>query len=568
MAIAKSFVKFARYLGKDVAAKLPLQYLLTVDIASSQVRNNSLTPNGGIIQISQDVFSDSGSETFNYCAYIIGGKTYYGWAKMVQSANRVVTYSITVDPLTTCYYGGCLNQNCLIEFCANGDETRPDPRRTRAIDKSVRTYTYGNMRDISGGMVAMSVYSEFNWSNPSGTPGITTYFFTPLGFTGFLSRYRLLLTPQAQAAYSKSILSVKFAPLSYGDVGGQLSPTEHITLVNPATDGFERYTEIDSINAFYLGNSSGQPLTLYTAIMNRLETGTKTDPAKRDMEYRAHFGCFGDVTFSADEIETEVTSIQGKILFNADNLRYKLVPIINGLEYYKYSVNGCITGSIPIGTESDSTNYSLQQSIASNAMLRKSETAGVSYANSVDSAELSYSRGIRAALYGSAGQIVGGISNMVGGNAGGFGGVVGGVAGGIETYASAKDAYDTSLRIAGRNRGAESEHAFGEYLDSVSALKNQEMFSGGVVTSGDGGDGWRALESYYLTTTYTPYIDEAFPAAYGKPLYKVENIQYASDLSARKGYIKTSCCSLPLNGYDVDIVSNAEKILDTGAFLS
>lgn len=519
MAITASSISFGYYNGKDVVDKLAG---ITYDYVhggvlptSANIRNYSLTPNGGVVEMEQDIYTSDGLKPYNYCQYVIGGLTYYGYVTYEGAAGGIVSYRINVDAATTMFAAGAFDTNTYVEYSSAGDPLILDSRRilspfpTRVLhnesSNSILTHIKNNNYDYP---VVLNVCnpgskSSLSKTNPSNnTSTVTSYIMSGRNFRLFLDTFRSQHAND-QAKFSKCILNAYTLPVMLEDINGlsSWSTHGHIDLYSTTDNAnisvapdisvypdFIVYYAYTGTNKLYI---TIPPITIPSTI--------RSQPLLSNTLYYEAL-CFGSfhipISIIAKQDSASGYTIAARVELDVTGGKYITTPSINGAFYPDYTVIGTFpNSSLPFIHDTDLTNYGLQLATS--------------------------------------------IANFAGGMLGG---------------------------MLSKNWIGMANSAVNAVTDIAGMAYNQ-AYSGGTI-HGTIGSSIQGIQDrlLYQYEVYD-YADSGFPGKYNYPDFNVRNIG-TRETNTLTGYIKTRNCNCLSKGYSQDIVSSANSAFDAGVFLS
>ena len=140
-------VWFGKYNGRTNSANKTYNWEV-------EMRFNDLEPYGKFNPYAP-VFALQEFRNVNYCWYKYGDITFYGYVEVSTHTNGLYLYTVTIDPLTTAYNNGCMDVDAYIEYA--------DASRLQ-----ITTLPYGNMLDERVRYSPIPVVKRYNLENGSG----------------------------------------------------------------------------------------------------------------------------------------------------------------------------------------------------------------------------------------------------------------------------------------------------------------------------------------------------------------------------------------------------------------
>lgn len=140
-------VWFGKYNGRTNSANKTYNWQI-------ELRFDNLEPYGEFNPYSP-VFALEEFRNVNYCFYEYGNITFYGYVEVSTHTNGFYLYKVTIDPLTTAYNNGCMDVDAYIEYA--------DASRTQ-----LTTLPYQNMLDERVSFSPIPVVKRYDLENGSG----------------------------------------------------------------------------------------------------------------------------------------------------------------------------------------------------------------------------------------------------------------------------------------------------------------------------------------------------------------------------------------------------------------
>lgn len=204
----------------------------------------------------------------NYGCFLFAGLWYYGDVTISTTSKGLYTYHITVDPLTTAFYGGCMNVNAMILYNADVDELQQDPRipfseYTETV-RDIKTDTSNLFTDwavVLNTIYAGSNPNKFTGNNYNLTPdNIVSYMFLSgddlgeygVNATGMYSRFLRMASMidtipflNLKSLYS-CMLNAYIVPKRFSIVRPNPLPANHYVTLNSLPDSvLSEFTEVN-----------------------------------------------------------------------------------------------------------------------------------------------------------------------------------------------------------------------------------------------------------------------------------------------------------------------------------
>ena len=108
-------------------------------------------------------FELSSLHSANFCKYLYSGIWYYGAVVVSTTSRGLYKYTVTVDPLTTAWYLGCLNVNAMVQYAPMTDTIQQDVRLTFSNNSVITTASPSVDYDFSEPAVVLTVVDPYSY---------------------------------------------------------------------------------------------------------------------------------------------------------------------------------------------------------------------------------------------------------------------------------------------------------------------------------------------------------------------------------------------------------------------
>lgn len=467
-------------------------------------------------------FELSSLHSANFCRYLYNGIWYYGAVVVSTTSRGLYKYTVTVDPLTTAWYLGCLNVNAMVQYAPMTDIIQQDARLTFSNNSIITAVAPTVDYDFSDHAVILTVIDPYSYFENTKRE----YYQTPTASRAYV--FRSVLGENVNAIqnfknFIKNIALVDAVPFKN---------------MAPAIASIQSACVVPSILAERDdGENNSGTITLHCIPSNAWEANVTHSihidrHATTDVEEIPRF------YYGADEIDA-----QNPFLLSPISLEWDIT------EFQKYEMR-CVDWSITIPyvcninispnslIPDDATKllvkvaYNVFGNFYSVILGYSNGLTGVYFHNNVqtfpvqESIQIPRSDHENNSIFGALSSAVSMIASAASQN------YAGAVTSGIGVASSVKSAISSSNSSVGQTGGSPSRH--------------NQFFT---------------TQSPLLTIVHHPYETEqhTFAQKFGYPCNKVMNIQ-----NIPSGYIQTrdivlDCCGLP-----DDIVKAAQDMCNAG----
>lgn len=441
----------------------------------------------------------------NYAKYTFNGHDYYGAVTVKVDSKGLYNYMVAVDPLTTAWYGGCMNATNICDYSDYPTTELFDDRAKYQTSPAINKLPIANYSDDFRIVMVTPklIYSPDNTYCTS-NPGTRSYVFTPAGFTSMMNHFQSE-DAKRQSCFAGSILKLYCIPTSSlpdmtnfykmdvvlhringSAIAGIL--TDYIADYSGPNDwhhGYEDYPK----NRPYIVDSSNTALhrkTVSITLAHFPLTG-----AQRRTVFSLHISDVGVLKFKYDDVckNSTISTIGYNTYVDFVSGTQKVILTVNGVENHEYEIETSFPESFPMMYDNSIVDW---------------RGASISAINTISS--------VASAAYS-----------------------IGSAATGLLT-----SGFSLAQEIS-RNIEDEKTGTFGLVGSTGGSIQRTER-------SG----------SYLEIREYRPINLTDIQSKFGKPDGQGRN------LSTLSGYVKTSNCRLVSNGYPEQIINEAEKICNGG----
>lgn len=461
----------------------------------SPVFSGDITPYGSFNARSAS-FVLSSLYDINYAKYTFNDRDYYGTCTPAARSDGLYIYYITVDPLTTAWYGNCMNTSARCLYSASGNSDIADTRLEFEKSLTSNQYVIGTATD-SGYWTqyyVMTVLSAFIDTAPPVNPPFAettrTYVFTRDAFKNFLLVGLPNIPSESREAYMQSILSVYCVSqdefYTNTQMNNQYTTTTDIVLNKAYESIHVGITEgtVWKINGLRTASTTPQ------AIYRKKTVDITYYPELNTAAFYLYIRDMGVINFHFSDIvnyltDNKITSIGYELAYNFVSGTQTAYLIINNVTLHHISAQANIPEQIPLSSPSHITNWF---------------------------------RLLSGTMAGNSTGVVSSCVNLATG------------------------------------------------MSLIAPFKNEQFeiaASGSTRVGSIGGttDRFARIGSFVVMQYFAPIDKANYQALYGKPDGNVKN------LSTLSGYVQTDKCLLVSNGYENDIIKDAQSACDCGIYI-
>ena len=541
-------VTLYRYIGdSDVANKLLRKCTVIYD--KEVIPYGAFNPNGASFRL--DTLHD-----VNYAKFTYNSHDYYGYVDVNTDSKGIYNYTITTDPLTTAWYAGCFNTGNLCKYSDSGTGKFFDDRATYSPDLN---YEYIQVKAPSTSFrIILVIARSYQESETYGNIYNPMYDVYSMSFFDF---YRFCYYSY-QDTYEDTRSSI-FRIFAV--------PVDEITSLS------SRYEKVEQINLYAAVGAQGYVKTCPPGVSVKLQNTYKIDiPAegytynenwlssfratidkpinswRRQNMIKLYIEDMGYIAFKYSDVAKgeNITSIGYTKSFDFVSGLQRATLIVNGNLLKDYFIQGNIANTLPY--------FDAEHQKSWNERFTGVLSAGIGLAS-----------GIMSITGSGAGKIVGDYikdyAKIVAVNQ-----TIESLGGINDRFVSwlLKDdikQYNQSKRNL-RNFNKEGGGGAGlqigaqNIVSSINQMNNLSQGSGYTINGSGAGslDLPNRQGSFIIWQEAPPHNLADIQGKFGKPDGLVRVVGNLT------GWVQTEACHLPSNGLPFDIVSNAEKISDSG----